>query len=201
MPKTLDVCSIGLSPVIRNSNTIKLFRSSEDEKISNKYSPSGQLIISNRNIHVIDKIVATPNQLYNIQSDIDLNRLTKEYLETINEYRFHLGFIPLEISNELTNRALYRATQFSIQNRIENTNQSDLIHNNEPIGETVMSCRAPVNYGYDIAKLIHNQLIKDLKNDHSLKVNKYLIKLMMIFFQKRYTPILNPDCRFLGFGL
>ncbi len=24
---------------------------------------------------------------------------------------------------------------------------------------------------------------------------------MIIFFQKRYTPILNPDCQYLGFGL
>ncbi|CAF0754082.1 unnamed protein product [Rotaria sordida] len=177
----------GLSPKISNLNRIRLSLSPEDEKISNKYSSLDQLIIPHTNIHVTDKIISTQNHLYEIQSDIDLNRLAKEYLETVNEYRFHLGFISLELSNELTNRALYRATQLSIQNHIENTNRSDLIHNNEPIGETVISCRTPVNYGSDIAKLTYDQLIKDLKNGHSSK--------------KRYTPILNPDCQFLGFGL
>lgn len=92
----------------------------QEEKISNN---SSQLIQSDRNI------ISTYNQ-------IDLDRLTKEYLETINEYRFHLGFSSLELSNELTNRALNRAFELSIQNYVENTNRFDLIYNNEPIGET-----------------------------------------------------------------
>ncbi len=98
-----------------SSNKIELSLSSKNEKISNKFSQF--------------------DQLYQIQTDIDLDRLTKEYLETINEYRFHLGFSSLEISNELTNQALNRATQLSIQNYVENTNPFDLIYNNEPIGE------------------------------------------------------------------
>jgi len=94
-----------------SSNKIVLSLSSGNEKISNKFSQF--------------------DQLYKIQIDIDLDRLTKEYLETINEYRFHLGFSSLEILNELTNRA----TQLSIQNYVENTNPFDLIYNNESIGE------------------------------------------------------------------
>jgi len=39
-----------------------------------------------------------------------------------------------------------------------------------------MSCRSPINNGYDLAKLIHDQLITDLKNDHSPKVNNYSIR-------------------------
>ncbi|CAF4315830.1 unnamed protein product, partial [Adineta steineri] len=105
-------------------------------------------------------------------SDIDLDRFTKQYLETINEYRFQLGFPSLELSSELTNRALDRATQLSIQNYIENTTEFDLIHNSEPIGETVMSCQAPVNDGSDIARLIHDELIDDFKNNQSSKVKK-----------------------------
>ncbi len=45
-----------------------------------------------------------------------------------------------------------------------------------------MSCRAPVNNGYDIAQWIHDQLTIDLKNGSSSKVNKSLINFMMIFF-------------------
>ncbi|CAF2350819.1 unnamed protein product [Rotaria sp. Silwood2] len=126
----------GLSSEVHNSNRIKLSLPPEDEKISKKYSSSGSLIISHTNTHVTDKIISTPNQLYEIQCGIDLDRLAKEYLETINEYRCHLGFISLELSNELTHRAVYRATQLSIQDHTENTNRSDLIYNNEPIGET-----------------------------------------------------------------
>jgi hypothetical protein len=34
-----------------------------------------------------------------------------------------------------------------------------------------MSCRSPVNHGQAIAKLIHDQLIDDLKTGHVPKVN------------------------------
>ena len=92
---------------------------------------------SNRSIDPIKKeIITTSNPLSSLRNDIDLERLIKEYLETINEYRFHLGFSSLELSHELTNRAIHRATQLSVQNYVENTSQFDLIHNNEPIGET-----------------------------------------------------------------
>ncbi|CAF4404585.1 unnamed protein product, partial [Adineta steineri] len=96
--------------------------SSKDKKVSNN--------------QLINEIMSTSNVRDKIQSDIDLDRLTKQYLETINEYRFQLGFPSLELSSELTNRAVDRATQLSIQNYIENTTQFNLIHNNEPIGET-----------------------------------------------------------------
>ncbi|CAF1511363.1 unnamed protein product [Adineta steineri] len=116
--------------------------------------------------------MSTSNVRDKIQSDIDLDRLTKQYLETINEYSFQLGFPSLELSLELTNRALDRATQLSIQNYTENTSQFDLIHNSEPIGETVMSCQAPVNDGSAIARLIHDELIDGFENDQSSKVTK-----------------------------
>ncbi|CAF1446705.1 unnamed protein product [Adineta steineri] len=121
---------------------------------------------------LINEIMSTSNFKDKIQSDIDLDRLTKQYLETINEYRFQLGFSSLELSSELTNRALDRATQLSVQNYIENTTQFDLIHNSEPIGETVMSCQAPVNDGSAIARLIHDELIDDFENNQSSKVKK-----------------------------
>jgi hypothetical protein len=35
-----------------------------------------------------------------------------------------------------------------------------------------MSCRAPVTNGNDLAKSIHDQLIIDLKNGHSSKVDQ-----------------------------
>ncbi len=38
-----------------------------------------------------------------------------------------------------------------------------------------MSCQAPVNNGHDIAKLIYDQLINDLKNNHSPKVDTYIL--------------------------
>ncbi|CAF4003919.1 unnamed protein product [Adineta steineri] len=147
-------------------------------------SPKDKKVSNNQ---LINEIMSTSNFKDEIQSDIDLDRLTKQYLETINEYRFQLGFPSLELSSELTNRALDRATQLSIQNYIENTTEFDLIHNSEPIGETVMSCQAPVNDGSDIARLIHDELIGDFENSQSSKI--------------RYTPILNPDCRYIGFGL
>ncbi|CAF4391517.1 unnamed protein product [Adineta steineri] len=50
-----------------------------------------------------------------------------------------------------------------------------------------MSCQAPVNDGSDIARLIHDELIGDFENGQSSKI--------------RYTPILNPDCKYIGFGL
>ncbi|CAF1477349.1 unnamed protein product [Adineta steineri] len=125
--------------------------SPKDKKMSNNQS--------------INEIMSTSNFNDEIQSDIDLDRLTKQCLETINEYRFQLGFSSLKLSSELTNRALDRATQLSVQNYIENTTQFDLVHNNEPIGETVMSCQAPANDGSDIARLIHDELIDDFEND------------------------------------
>ncbi|CAF1231131.1 unnamed protein product [Adineta steineri] len=124
------------------------------------------------NNHLMNEIMSTSNVRDKIQSDIDLDRLTKQYLETINEYRSQLGFPSLEPSSELTNRALDRATHLSVQNYIENTTEFDLIHNSEPIGETIMSCQAPVNDGSDIAKLIHDELIDDFENGQSSKVKK-----------------------------
>ncbi|CAF0887996.1 unnamed protein product [Adineta steineri] len=132
-------------------------------------SPKDKKVSNNQ---LINEIMSTSNFKDEIQSDIDLDRLTKQYLETINEYRFQLGFPSLELSSELTNRALDRATQLSIQNYIENTTEFDLIHNSEPIGETVMSCQAPVNDGSDIARLIHDELIGDFENSQSSKVKK-----------------------------
>ena len=67
---------------------------------------------------------------------VDVDRLTKEYLQAINEYRFRLGFSSLELSSELNERAIQRANELSSQDHVENTNRFDLIHNNEPIGET-----------------------------------------------------------------
>jgi hypothetical protein len=116
----------------KSSNQIVLPPSLEDQKISNNFSQGNQLIHSDLNIENI----STANQIYQPPSDIDLDGLTEEYLQTINEYRFHLGFSSLELSNELNNRALQRAAQLSIQNWIENTNRLDLMYNNEPIGET-----------------------------------------------------------------
>jgi uncharacterized protein YkwD len=112
-------------------NKISSFISPEEEKISNNLSQSDRITSSDENI-----IIPTPNNIYKIQNDIELDRLTKEYIETINEYRFHLGFSSLELSNELTTRALNQATQLSRKNHIENTNRFDLTHNNESIGET-----------------------------------------------------------------
>ncbi|CAF0977458.1 unnamed protein product [Adineta steineri] len=124
------------------------------------------------NNQLTNEILSTSNFKDKIQSDIDLDRLTKQYLETINEYRLQLGFPSLELSSELTNRALNRATKLSVQNYIENTTQFDLIYDNEPIGETIMSCQAPVNDGSDIARLIHDELIHDFENNQSSKVKK-----------------------------
>ncbi|CAF0784045.1 unnamed protein product [Adineta steineri] len=132
-------------------------------------SPKDKKVSNNQ---LINEIMSTSKFKNKIQSDIDLDRLTKQYLETINEYRLQLGFPSLELSSELTNRALDRAIQLSVQNYIENTTQFNLIHNSEPIGETVMSCQAPVNDGSDIARLIHDELIDDFENDQSSKVKK-----------------------------
>ena len=73
---------------------------------------------------------------YQIQPEIDLDRITQEYLQAINGYRLHLGLRPLELSEKLTYRALNHATQLSIDDRIENTNRTHLTYNDEPIGET-----------------------------------------------------------------
>ncbi|CAF3828779.1 unnamed protein product [Adineta steineri] len=132
-------------------------------------SPTDKKVSNNQ---LINEIMSTSNAKNKIQSDIDLDHLTKQYLETINEYRFQLGFVSLELSSELTKRALDRATQLSIQNYIENNTQFDLIYNSEPIGETVMSCQAPVNDGSAIARLIHDELIDDFENDQTSKVKK-----------------------------
>ncbi|CAF4119801.1 unnamed protein product [Adineta steineri] len=138
--------------------------------INNKpSSPKDKKILNNQSIN---EIMSASNVKDKIQNDIDLDRLAKQYLETINEYRFQLGFPSLELSSELTNRALDRATQLSAQNYIENTTQFDLMYNSEPIGETVMSCQAPVNDGSAIARLIHDELIDDFENSQSSKVKK-----------------------------
>ncbi|CAF0755528.1 unnamed protein product [Adineta steineri] len=132
-------------------------------------SPTDKKVSNNQ---LINEIMSTSNLKDEIQNDIDLDRLTKQYLETINEYRLQLEFLSLELSSELTRRALDRATQLSAQNYIENTTQFDLMYNSEPIGETVMSCQAPVNDGSDIARLIHDKLIDDFENNQSSKVKK-----------------------------
>ncbi|CAF1099574.1 unnamed protein product [Adineta steineri] len=132
-------------------------------------SPKDKKVSNNQ---LMNETMSTSNFNNKIQSDIDLNRLIKQYLETINEYRSQLGFPSLELSSELTNRALDRATQLSVRNYIENTTQFGLIYNSEPIGETIMSCQAPVNDGSDIARLIHDELIDDFKNGQSSKVKK-----------------------------
>ena len=58
-----------------------------------------------------------------------------------------------------------------------------------------------MNYGYDIAKCIHDQLINDLETGHSPRVNTCLIKknknFDYCFLQKRYTQILNSNCQFV----
>lgn len=38
-----------------------------------------------------------------------------------------------------------------------------------------MSCQASLSNGSDLAKLIHDQLIIDLENNHSPKVNPILL--------------------------
>lgn len=76
------------------------------------------------------------NPTTTLSNTIDIDRLTKEYLQTINEYRFQLGFSSLELSNELTERALRRARDLSSQNHVENSHRFDLSYDNQPIGET-----------------------------------------------------------------
>ncbi|CAF1678958.1 unnamed protein product, partial [Adineta ricciae] len=51
----------------------------------------------------------------------------------------------------------------------------------------VLACQSPVQSGSDITKYIHDELVNDMKTDQTVK--------------KRYTLILNPDCRHVGFGL
>lgn len=94
---------------------------------------SGQSIHSDIHIPWNNGTTALTNPSNNT---LDLDRLTKEYLQMINEYRFQLAFPPLELSNELTDRALQRARILSSQNHVENSNQFDLIYDNQPIGET-----------------------------------------------------------------
>jgi uncharacterized protein YkwD len=95
----------------------------------NNLSSTDQLIYSDVDISLNNETISSFNQ-------IDFDRLAKEYLNAINEYRFHLGYSSIELSNELTKRALQRANELSSQDHIENTNRFDLIYNNEPIGET-----------------------------------------------------------------
>lgn len=97
-----------------------LTSSFNNEKLS-KYN---QQIPSDKNVEIVS-----------ISNDINFDRLTKEFIERINDYRLHLEFPPLQILNELTNRARIRAAELSLQNYIENTSRFNLIYNNEPIGE------------------------------------------------------------------
>ncbi|UJR27705.1 hypothetical protein I4U23_008982 [Adineta vaga] len=95
--------------------------------------PTNPIIHSHPNIELTDKIITKPEFIDQISSDIDLDRLTEQYLERINEYRFQLGFSPLEFSDKLTNRALQRALELSRQNYIETSDRSNLMFNDEPI--------------------------------------------------------------------
>lgn len=97
---------------------------------------SGQSIHSDIHIPWNNGTTALTNPSNNTLTNTDLDRLTKEYLQTINEYRLQLGFSPLELSNALTDRALHRARMLSSQNHVENSNQFELIYDNQPIGET-----------------------------------------------------------------
>ncbi len=78
----------------------------------------------------------TVAELNAVQNEIDLNHLAKEYLTAINEYRFYLDLPALELSSELTTRAVMRATQLAREDRVESSSRTGLIHNNQPIGET-----------------------------------------------------------------
>ncbi len=120
------------NPNARSVNTKINNQSSIPTPDEKNYSPIDQLIYSDVHIPLNNETISSLIPL----NKIDLDRITKEYLETINEYRFHLGFSSLELSNELTNRAIHRANELSSQNHVENTNRLDLIYNNEPIGET-----------------------------------------------------------------
>lgn len=136
MSRTILPCRrfcCGRQPNARSVNTKINHQSSPDE---NNLSYTDQLIYSDVDIPLTNKTISTSVKLNEISSNIDLDRLTKEYLETINEYRFHLGFSSLELSNELIDRAVQRANELSSQDHVENTNRFDLIYNNEPIGET-----------------------------------------------------------------
>ncbi|CAF1311803.1 unnamed protein product [Adineta ricciae] len=87
------------------------------------------------------------------------NDIAVQYLAAINQYRFQLGFSALELSDELTNRALQRAMELSMRDQLETSDPSILIFHNEPIGETyseflifivfyvlcrVLACQSPV---------------------------------------------------------
>ena len=84
----------------------------------------------------VGEATVPPVEVYREQIDIDLDRLTMEYLDAINEYRLQLELLPLELSDELTHRALERAAQLSMQAHTDVTNRWDLLYNNEPLGET-----------------------------------------------------------------
>ena len=145
MSNTLIACRhlcCSRKPNLRTLNTTdnKDTPSINQEKTSNNFPLSNRISNSDTNL------LSTSIPIYQIQNDIDLDRLTKEYVEKINEYRFHLGFVSLELSNELTNRAINRATQLSRQDHIENTNLLDLIHNNEPFGKTYIISKLFITY-------------------------------------------------------
>ena len=82
-----------------------------------------------------------------------------QYLTAINLYRFQLGLSALELSDELTNRAMQRAMELSMRDKLETSDPTILILHNEPIGETyskfltfivfyvlyrVLACQSPV---------------------------------------------------------
>ncbi|CAF0822208.1 unnamed protein product [Didymodactylos carnosus] len=118
---------------------------------------------------------------------ISIGRISDEYLDAINKYRAHLSLPQLTFSSDLSKRAIERANYLSKRDKVESTSRSDLIYKDQPIGETVISCRSPVNDGSSVGKLIYRQLVNDLKNGNPPK--------------KRYAPILNQDCKEVGFGL
>lgn len=127
---------------------LRLLNKKANVQVSKQQSSTEKPNISRVNeslspIHPTPKIVSRTDTAslvsqhrYQRQQEIDLDRLTEEYLQAINSYRFHLGLLPLELSEELTYRALNRASQLSVDNRIENTNRIQLTFNDEPIGET-----------------------------------------------------------------
>lgn len=79
---------------------------------------------------------ASPRQLSRTDHELDLDRLIDEYVNTINQYRGQLDHPSLLLSKELSIKALKRARVLSQANQMENTPNTDLTWNGEPIGET-----------------------------------------------------------------
>ena len=77
------------------------------------------------------EIIANSHSPEQISNDIAV-----QYLAAINQYRFQLGFSALELSDELTDRALQRAMELSMQDQLDTSDPTTLIFHSEPIGET-----------------------------------------------------------------